>query len=264
MVCRARCRARVEELRPYGPKLLAEKIETRDRYEICRDVEFDYFQGFFLARPRLLQSMSIPVSRVNLLQLLSELQDPACDMSRIQELVSQDVTLSYKLLRHINAATYGMPRRIESISETVVYLGQAMVSNLACLLMLSQIGDSPRELLVTAMLRAKMCENLAQAAQIEPSQRYFTVGLFSTLDALMSAPMAAILSKLPLVEELRVALLMRRGQLGEALRCTIAYERGDWDRVSCFGLTPGEIKSAFLDAVCWTEEADRELLSPAA
>jgi len=257
-------RAYAERLRPQVPKILAEKIETREQYDICLDAGFDFFQGYFLARPAVVCGTSLSASRLNLLRLLAELHDPACDIDRIQDIVSGDVALSYKLLRHINAAIYGMPRKIDSLRETVLYLGLAKVKNLASLFLLATLDDKPHELLVTSMLRAKMCERLASLDGRADTSSFFTVGLFSTLDALLDAPMKTVVDRLPLAPELRQALLEARGEIGEALRCTISYERGEWGLVTCFGLTRAQIKQAFLDSVEWVETVDRELADVAA
>ncbi len=257
-------RERFELLAPVGLKLLAEKIETREQFDFCRDLGFDYFQGYFLAKPNVVSGTSIPISGLNLLRLLAEFQGPACDFDRVAEIVSQDVALSYKLLRHINAAIYGMPRRIDSVKETVAYLGLSTVRNLASLFLLSDVPEQPHELLVTAMVRAKMCECLARARGERDASAYFTVGLFSTLEALLSASMSNIVKKLPLSDELRDALLEGKGPLGEALRCSLAYERGEWSAVQCFGLPRGVIKNAFLEAAQWVETVDRELSAVAA
>ena len=260
----AEIEASFEELEPYGLKLLAEKIETRQQYDLCVELGFHYFQGYFLAKPNVVQGTSVPASRLNLLRLLGELQDPACDIDRIQEIVAQDVTLSYRLLRHINAAVYALPRRIDSVRETVMYLGLAKVRSLACLFVLSGLEDKPHELLVTAMLRARMCEGLAAAAHLSDSPTFFTVGLFSALDALLDVPMQRILGKLPLTPGVQAALVEHEGPLGEALTCALSYEQGDWGQVACMGLHRAAIKRAFLDAVSWVESIDRELSGLAA
>jgi len=81
----------------------------------------------------------------------------------------------------------------------------------------------------------------------------------STLDALLNVPMERVVKKLPLAQELQEALLEGRGPMGEALSCTLAYERGAWDEVECFGLSRAVIKQAFLDAVVWVEAVDLEI-----
>jgi EAL and modified HD-GYP domain-containing signal transduction protein len=246
-------------LEPHGCKLLAEKVETREQFEVCLDAGFHFFQGFFLAKPNVVKGKSISASRLNLLRLLAELQDPAVDFERIEEIVSQDVTMSYKLLRHINSARYGMPRTIESVRETVVYLGLSQVRSLASLFLLATVDDKPHELITTAMMRAKMCELVARAADASDVQPFFTAGLFSTLDAMLDAPMSAILARLPLTEGLRAAILEGEGDVGEVLTATLAYERGRWGEVACLGLERGTIRDAFLGAVRWVEEVDQEI-----
>jgi EAL and modified HD-GYP domain-containing signal transduction protein len=259
-----RIRERFQLLKPLGLKLLAEKIETREQFELCRDIGFDYFQGYFLAKPNVVSGASIPANSLNLLRLMSEFQNPDHDFDRIAEIVCQDVALSYKLLRHINAAIYGMPRRIDSVRETVTYLGLPTVKNLACLFMLSGVSEQPHELLITSMMRAKMCELLARASKANNPSSYFTVGLFSTLDALLNAPMERIVKKLPLGDELQAALLEGKGPMAEALRCTLAYERGAWGSVRCADLSLAAIKNAFLEAVVWVEAVDQEIAAIAA
>ena len=255
----AEIRERYEHLSPFGLKLLAEKIETREQFEFCRQLGFDYFQGFFLARPNVVSGQSIPANGLNLLRLMAEFHDPDCDFERIQEIVSQDVALSYKLLRHINAAIYGIPRRVDSIKETVSYLGLTKVKNLACLFMISDVKEQPHELLVTAMMRAKMCEELARVTGAQEVSPFFTVGLFSTLDALLNSPLSRIVPRLPLSDAIRDALVEGQGPMGEALRCALAYERGDWSAVKCFELPRATIQSAFLAAVEWVERIDQEI-----
>ena len=252
-------RRRAEALKPYKCRLLAEKIESREQFEVCLAAGFDLFQGYFLARPNVVQGTSIGASRLNLLRLLAKLQDPTCEFEDVEEIVGQDVSLTYRLLRHINAAAYGMPREIESIRETVVYLGLATVKNLACLFLLSTIDDKPHELLVTSMLRARFASNLATAVGRSDVQSFFAVGLFSVLDALLDLPMDRVLAQLPLADDLRRALLEGIGPLGTAIRCVVAYERGEWDQVRFGQLTRSDIRAAFLDAVAWVEEIDQEL-----
>ena len=47
---------RMPELRATGAKLLAEKVETAEQFEQLKGMGFDYFQGYFFARPNLVRS----------------------------------------------------------------------------------------------------------------------------------------------------------------------------------------------------------------
>jgi EAL and modified HD-GYP domain-containing signal transduction protein len=127
--------------------------------------------------------------------------------------------------------------------------------------MISDAREQPHELLVTAMMRGKMCEELGRAAGQTEVAAFFTDGLFSTLDALLNAPLARVVSRLPLTNPVREALLENKGPMGAALRCALAYERGEWSEVHCLGLSRAKIQDAFLATVRWVESVDREIAS---
>lgn len=249
----------VRDLRKAGKRVVAEQVRTAIDFDHCLGLGFDYFQGFFLSRPNIVRGRRVSASRLSVLRLLSRLVDPACELEEIEQLIAQDVTLSYKLLRMINSVEYGMPRRIESVRETVVYLGRETVRNLAGLLVLSGLDDRPRELIVAAMVRARMCELLATAAGEEPRASFFATGMLSTLSALLECDMAEVVAELPLAAPIELALVQRDGSLGEALTCVLSYECGEWEEVAFKDLDPVAIKDAFLGAIQWAESVDREL-----
>jgi len=245
--------------RPYDVVLLAEKVETTQNYEFCKDLGFDLFQGYFLCRPNVLGGHRIPANRLATLRLLSKLQDPHVELDALDKIIREDLSLSYKLLRLINSAYYGLPQKVESIRQTLVLLGLQHIRAWVSLLTLSTLDDKPDELLATAMIRAKMCEKLAEAVDAINAEVYFTTGLFSTLDAMLDMTMEDILEQLPLAAELQAALLEGKGSMGAALDCVLAYERGDWDEVDFRGLESHEIRGAYLEAVEWCQSAGAEI-----
>ena len=251
---RADIAAHVQQLKSRNVRLLAEKVETQEDFKFCHDLGFDYFQGYFLSRPEVLQGQRVPTSRLGLMQLFSLLQDQELDVDKLEVVIHNDVTLSYKLLRYINSAYFSLPRKIESIRQAVIYIGFRALKKWAILMGLLKSSDRPSELLVTAMTRARMCELLGIAQGRKDSDPYFTVGLFSTLEALLEAPLEEILKSLPLSTEIYQALVAQEGDAGKALSCTLAYERGDWDRASLAGLATSDITRSYLDAIAWADE----------
>jgi EAL and modified HD-GYP domain-containing signal transduction protein len=235
----------------YRLKLLAEKIETQEEFERCRQLGFDYFQGYFLSKPVVVKGQQIAPSRLAVLRLLARLQAPGVEFSDLEEIIRQDVSLSYKLLRLINSAAYAKPRAIQSIRQALTYLGIRQVQSWISLLLLSQIDGKPSELLRTAIVRARMGELLAMAIREPNAGPYFTAGLFSALDALLDQPLEEVLASLPLSDELEAALLRYEGQIGNVLNCVLAYEQGDWHTVALPGLDPGQIRDRYLEAIAW-------------
>jgi EAL and modified HD-GYP domain-containing signal transduction protein len=169
--------------------------------------------------------------------------------------------LSYKLLRLINAAIYSLPKKVESIRQALLLLGTKFITSWVSLIMLTGVNDKPQELMVTALVRGKMCELLAQAMQQANKEAFFTIGLFSVLDAMLDTPMPEVLKPLPLAEETNRALLYHEGLGGQMLRCVLAYERGNWAEVVCPGLDRRCIKEAYLQAITWAAKVSRELMA---
>ena len=259
-VSRTELKEHVDILRRYPAKLLAEKIETQDDFEYCKSLGFDYFQGYFLSRPNVVQSQQLPPNRIAVLQLLSKLQNPETDAVEIEQLISQDIALSYKMLRYINSAFFSLPRKIDSIRQAVVYLGARTIKSWVTLLVVAGLGNKPAELVTQAMQRAKMCELLAQTAKRPHTESYFTVGLFSLLEALMDTPLAKILESLPFSEDIRNALLCQEGPYGEALTCVIAYEKGDFNRAWFDRLAPSQMTDAYLASARWADQSASALV----
>lgn len=246
-----RLRSAVETLRGYDVLLLAEKVETQEMFELCRELGFDYFQGFFLSRPRTVRGSSIPTSRLPTLNLMAKLYQPDVDLRDLERIISSDLSLSYKLLRYMNSAFFPIQRRIDSIHQAVVYLGVRELQSWASLLAMASVTDKPSELITTLMVRARMCQKLAGRLGYAPSNTYFTVGLFSGLDALMDASLEEVLGSLPLSDEVVEALLRHRGEAGRVLECVLHYELGDWDWIEAAGYNPNIVIQSYLDAIDW-------------
>lgn len=249
-----RIRNLISLLQSSGCRLLAENIETHEGFTYLKDLGFDYFQGCFLSRPRIVSNRPLSPNRLGVLQLLTEIQAPDCDFEQLVEIISHDPSLSYKLLQHMNSALYSFAGIIESVQQAAVMLGMQQLRQWGTLLALSGLDDKPRELMNLAVSRAKMCEQLATFWQRRDNEVFFTVGLFSVLDSLMDAPLGTLLQPLPLSAEVRAALLHHDGAPGAALALAIAYERGRWDDVSQHNIEPDAVRDAYLASLCWAAQ----------
>lgn len=237
-----------------GLKILAEKVETQDEYRWCIDLGFDYFQGYFLCKPNIVKEKKLSGSKLNIMRLLALLQQSTAEFTEIENIIQQDVSLSYKLLRLINSAYYRRGSEIKSIKQALTLLGLKQIKSWTSLILVSESEDKPIELMVTAMIRGKMCELFAQKVKTMKSEVNFTVGLFSVLDALLDMSFEDILAQVPLAIDIQEALTKHKGVLGEMLLCVLAYEQGDWDNVKFGNLDATDINKFYLSAVEWAEE----------
>ena len=243
------------ELKPFGVTLVAQKVETYEDFRLARAAGADLFQGFFFCRPHLVGARAILPSRIALMQLASALQDPAIQLADLERLISADVGLSYRLLKYINSAYFGLRGRISSIKQAVALLGIANLRPWATLTILADLGDKPRELFVTAVIRAHFCEQAGEAKDGSPSER-FTLGLFSVLDALTDVSMHTALQTLPLTPSMRDALIHHSGP-GRLLDCVMAIEQGDFERAN--KIVDGASQH-YLDAVAWSNDKGKQLI----
>lgn len=247
------------QIHQQGLNLLARNIETRQQYDELLEAGCDYFQGRFFERPRLIHGTQIPANRLATLQLIARIEDPEVSIEEIESLVSQDITLSYKLLRLINAAFFGLPSKVDSIRRAVVFLGLQRVKHWATVLLVNAIEYKPRELLITAVVRARTCEQLAKQLKRTDGEQCYIAGLFSVLDAIMDAPMEEILKHLKLIREIHDALLYGAGPIGEILHSAIALEHGLCNKIPYRDLDLQNVMTAYLDTIAWSEEVRKQL-----
>jgi EAL and modified HD-GYP domain-containing signal transduction protein len=241
----------VNTLKQHNVKLLAEKVETMDEFAYCHKIGFDYFQGYFLSKPRVIKSTGLASNKLAVLNLLSILMNPDSQIEEIEEAMAFDVSISYKMLKLINSAIFNLSRKVDSIQQAIVILGRKKLRSWASMIALANLEERPSEMVHLAMTRAKMCEILAEKAGLPALESFFTVGLFSALDILMEKELTELISPLPLDQDIVDALLKHQGGYGEALQCVLAYEVSDFQQARFMDLSLHEIFVTNVEAVTW-------------
>jgi EAL and modified HD-GYP domain-containing signal transduction protein len=237
----------------YPVELLAEKVEQLDQVERCKRLGFRYFQGYFFCRPQNMTGRPLPPNRLATMHLLAQLNRADIKLDDLEHAVSQDLSLSYKLLRYINSAMCSLDREVESIRHATVLVGLEKMRIWASLLVFSGFGDSSHDVVVTGAVRARMCELIAVRLCAPHPERYFLAGLFSVLDAILDRPMEEVLSMIALSSEIKAALLGQAGELGNALHCVQAFERREWDQAkAAIGLEQECIEQTYQEALAWS------------
>ena len=242
----------VNELRGRGLTLIALKVESREEYEACRAMGFDGFQGYFFAEPAVVSGPTAPTHRLGALtQLIAP--DRQASFEEIERVISQDAGLAHKLVRLASSAFVGTRTQVASVRQALILLGTVAVRRWAMLLALSGLTDRPQHLLTVGLVRARLCELLADAHPVAAPDRAFTVGLFSVVDALLGKPMQALLDELPFDSRITHALLDHDGPEGRLLAAVLAYERGDFNDVARYGVGLPALAGAYREAIDWAD-----------
>jgi EAL and modified HD-GYP domain-containing signal transduction protein len=249
----------VNKLKKYkNIKLLAEKIETDEEYKLARKMGFDYFQGYYFARPAMIEQKDIHYNYGLVIAIYSEVMKPDPDVKVITGLFELDAALAYKLLRLLNSGVFPLQSQISSLKQALVYLGQARLKKFVSLIVTAHTArDKPIELMQMCVIRARFCELIASKVAKQVQGEAFLTGLFSLLDAILDQPMALLVDKLPFPDEIKAALTGEKNNLYYILETVKAYETGSWwaleKAVLLINLDSAFLPKLYKQAVQWAD-----------
>lgn len=236
-------------------QMVARGVDTKDQVDQFKNIGIDFFQGNFLSKPNVVVGRRIPTNKLAVLQLLSKLSDNNTSFEDLEKLVRMDVSLSHKALHFVNSPLSGLLVKVDSVRQALSLLGRDLIKNWVMLLTIANIDDSVPELVTTVLVRAHLCEALAKAARLPDPDSFFTVGLFSALDAMMDQPMESVLDSMPFTEEMKSAIINLDGERGQALSCALQMEMGDIESMRFQSLEWQQITDSYLESLRWADES---------
>ena len=249
-------------------KALAEKVETDEEFQRAEADGYTYFQGYFFAKPTMHEGKDVPSNKLARLRLLEQMNRPEISVDETEQIIKQDVALTYKLLRFINSAWFGLRHKVASIRHALVWLGPKEVRKWFALISLRDMGtDKPNELFYRAMTRAKMGEGIAPASGMHKhASELFLMGMFSMMDAVLDTPMSEVLTKLPLDDQVKTALLGGSCPFRWVHDLIAAYERGEWEKFSNhagqLNVDESVVPPIFNESIKWANQACVAMSAP--
>jgi EAL and modified HD-GYP domain-containing signal transduction protein len=225
----------VEGVKKYEATLLAEKVESHDIFKVCRSLGFTYFQGFFFNRPEIIPGRKLSTSQINKIKLLKELSSPEVDSSRLVEIIQTDLSISYRLLKYINSAFFGLQIKVTSIPRAVSMLGTRNLRQWLQVVILSDVNteDKAHELVRISVQRARFLHLLAAVHPVPFDQDgMFLLGFFSLLDAILDQSMELVLEEIPLDPAIKRALVDQGDQGAAWVGLLDEIDRCNWPRLT--------------------------------
>lgn len=247
----------VAGLAEFHTTLLAEKVQTREQAEVCKALGFELFQGYFFARPIVIQGHRLRQSQLALLRVMALLMQNA-EIPELEEVFKQEPGLSLNLLKIVNAVGTGLHSPVTSLAHAIAIVGQRPLMRWMQLLLYADgaAEGAANPLLHLAATRGRLMELLAQDLWPQHAERggaAFMVGMMSLVPALLRTPLAEILATLPLPADVSTALLSHAGCLGPLLQSVEAME-GTAARDPVPGLTMDHVSRRLAEAMAWTHE----------
>jgi EAL and modified HD-GYP domain-containing signal transduction protein len=258
-MARGEIAALVDELRPAGVKLLAEKIDSQAEFEFCRSLEFDLFQGYFFAKPAILSGRAVEPSVTTLLKVFTLLANDA-EIDALEAALKQSPDLTVRLLKLVNSAAFSINQRVSNVRSAIMVLGRVQLSRLVQILLLSQQSGTNANadpVVQTAVVRGHLMEAIATfLGWTQAQERAFMVGMLSLVNTLFDQPIEEVVQLLNLDDTVRAALLCHEGRLGRLLYLVEASESADGAELislmQAIGLTDvDQFNRMQIDALQW-------------
>lgn len=248
-----------ELIKKYKSKIrfLAEKVETREEYQIAYDMGYDYFQGYFFSKPVIIKEKEIDSLNINLIKIMEVLNHDDPEYQKIAEIIGTDLGLSYKLLKLANSAFFGSKNKILHIKQALVQLGLIEIKKWIYVMMLKDIQIvENRELIKNCLIRAKFMELMAvETGKGNQQFEYFLTGMFSSVDVLMNRDMEEIVNGLFLPDSVKDALLGRENEIKYVLDIVVNYELLIWDDLVLDKIAGGILQenliNMYMESLMW-------------
>lgn len=259
--------ATTKALKNYPLRLLAEKVDSREMAEVCKNLGYDYFQGYYFARPAVLSGQKLGQSQAALMRLLAlVLQDAETD--DLENALKQQPGLAFNLLRLTNSVATGVRMRVTSLRHAIAILGRRQLQRWLQLVIYTNPDgkDFPSPLMHLAATRGRLIELLA--ARIKPDDKDFAghaflTGIMSLMPALLGTPMSNVLQGLPLDNHVTDALLNHSGDLGALLSLAESLENQDYESsrllAQRLGLSVSTVNTGLAQALAWASNIGVEV-----
>lgn len=254
--------------RDFKGQFIAEKVETREMFELCRASGIQYFQGYYFARPENLANKSIQPGQLAVLELMNTVR--TCeDLGEIEEPLRRNAALTLRLLRYANSAAAGLRKQVHTVRQALAQIGLMTLYRWLALLLVTANPTPTNALLArTAVTRGRLCELLGRSRLDRQAQdELFITGLFSLAEPLMEIPLDRLLEQLPMPDPIVQALVHQSGPYAPFLKLAEASERSDFGQIARYAgeiaSSPDEVNVAQLQSLAWTEELASEV-APAA
>jgi c-di-GMP-related signal transduction protein len=250
-------------------RMLAEKVETQEEFTAGMQMGYTLFQGYFFCRPEVMRHRALPASKLLYLDLLRAATAPEFNIRELAPKIKHEPSLTYRLLRYLNSAAFGLRAEIRSVAHALSLLGERELRKWIAVVSVSVLADGkPDELMTVPLVRGRFCELLAPLAGLaDHASDLFLMGLLSVMDAVLDQPLDSILADLPVRQEIKEALLARTGLYWRLLEIAVAHERADWEKVSALlsetEMEEDRVSELYVAAVDWSTALRSNVPAPA-
>jgi EAL and modified HD-GYP domain-containing signal transduction protein len=213
-------------------KLLAEKVETHEEYQEALNNNYSYTQGYYFSKPLMMTGKEMPIRNKTCFNIMAELLNNDFNINKIEEIIKSDVSMSYKLIKMLNSASFSFSEKITSIKQAIILIGKEELNKWLTITAMSEMeSGEDKEVTTATIVKARFCELIAEQVAPEQKSKCFMCGLFSNLDTFIEKRMDEIVDDLPIDDELKDALVGEENIINIILQLVEAYEKVEDEKI---------------------------------
>ena len=263
-----------EMIHSMGKKCIVTGVDDEDLYQKAFILGADAMSGRYAAEQMFTAVHSSSYLQSNFFRLLVAITKDEPEVGEIEQIISMDATLTYSLLRIVNSAYFALRNRATNVHQAVTILGLGQLRQwiylMGCSNEKGELDESQEEMLKLSFTRASFASELMRYAKNMPINRNdaYLMGMFSTLQFLIAAPLEDILAEVAISDHVKAALLSHEGRSGMLYDLILAYERADWSAINRLGeelgLPMDRLPEIYFQCLDEVEHIWRQLISPGA
>lgn len=229
-------------------------VDSAEDYQKAIAMGTDAVEGTYASELLTTKAHSSAYLQSNFFRLMVAVTRDEPNVEEIEQLISADASLTFGLLKMANSVYFALRHRATTVRQAVMTLGLGQLKQWIYLLSASgsdnTMDASTEEFLKLSFMRANFASELMNYAKDMPISKAeaYLLGMFSTLNYLINAPMEEILNEVPVADEIKDALLNRSGRCGSLYELILSYEAADWKRITALAAELG-IPDNFLTSV---------------
>lgn len=244
------------KVKPVAGIAIAFNVHSPAAFKAASDAGMAGASGWFCKTSASAGAKELAPGQAHIIRVLNLVRNNA-DVAQIEAALKQDVALSYRLLRYINSAGFGLSCEVQSFRHAVTILGYDKLNKWLSLLLVSSSKDPMAPAMMHAALaRARLMELLGQG-MISKSEldNLFIAGAFSLLDVMLGVPLEKALEPMHLPEQISEALFSKTGPYAAFYQLALAVEEDNAERAAglaaSLGLTNTQVNAALLQAIAF-------------
>lgn len=220
----------VEMAHGFQKEFIATGVNAKEVYDYAKELQADYVEGSYISDTMMSKTSQMEYLQGNLYQLILEITKDEPNIEKLEQIVQRDASLTYALLKMANSAYFAIRHEISSVRQAIVRVGISQLRQWVYLLSFKEEERESEELLKVSFMRATLASKCAKKIKnfSLPASDAYLLGMFSTLEYMINAPMEEILKELPISEEVKRALVAQEGEAGILYQLLLSYEKAEW------------------------------------